>query len=116
MSTAVEHDCVLIHAVQVTPLQRAQPEGGQDMPVRYTVLEVHDSRDEKLLRLVDERRGCQHVAVHLRDGWQGTPAQTGDTVHVLARIDVVDGRRRAVCDHSEGAGCFGERQPDMPDT
>jgi hypothetical protein len=69
------------------------------------VLEVHEGPEETILRAVDERAGCAELAVHLRDGWQGTPAQPGDTVHVLARIEeAANGRRRAVCDHSEGAG------------
>jgi hypothetical protein len=82
--------------------------------VRYTVLEVHDSAEERLLRLLDESsRGAElaadessrgaELAAHLRDGWQGTPAAPGDTVHVLARVDVLpDGSRHALCDHAQG--------------
>jgi hypothetical protein len=71
------------------------------LPPRYTVLEVHEGPAEKVLRALDEVRGHE-LAVHLRDGWAGTPAQTGDTVHVLAHVDTVDGQAHAVCDHSKG--------------
>ena len=70
--------------------------------MRWLVLEVHDSAEEQLLRLLDEAANAE-LAVHLRDGWQGTPAAVGDTVHVLARVDVSgDGSRHALCDHSQG--------------
>ncbi len=80
----------------------------REPPVRYTVVEVQESCSEKLLRAVDT--GCgREVAVHLRDGWAGTPAQPGDIVHVLAPVDVVDGHAHATCDHASG-------EPPLPDT
>ncbi len=43
------------------------------------------------------------LQVHLRDGWMGTPVQPGDTVHVLAHVDVAQGQAHAICDHAAGA-------------
>lgn len=33
----------------------------------------------------------------------GTPVQPGDTVHVLAHVDVTQCRAHAICDHAAGA-------------
>lgn len=70
--------------------------------MRYTVLEVQETSSEKLLRALDASGG-RELAVHLRDGWAGTPAQPGDTMHVLAHVDVVDGQAHATCDHASGS-------------
>lgn len=43
------------------------------------------------------------LQVHLRDGWISTPVCQGDTVHVLAHVDVAQGQAHAVCDHANGA-------------
>ena len=87
---------------------------GTTPPVRYTVLEVHDSAEERVLRLLDEASGAE-LAAHLRDSWQGTPARVGDAVHVLARIDDLgDGGRHALCDHSQGNGAAGAAAMRVP--
>lgn len=79
----------------------AQASGNGNSPVRYTVLEVHESPDEKVLRVINKGSG-QELAVHLHDGWVSTPVDTGDTVHVLAHVDIVDGQAHAVCNHGKG--------------
>jgi hypothetical protein len=79
-----------------------QADSTADAPVRYIVLEVHDGPAEKVLRALPEAGSGRELAVHLRDGWAGTPAQPGDTLHVLAHVDVVDGQAHAVCDHGQG--------------
>ncbi|CAL8464813.1 g4348 [Coccomyxa elongata] len=81
--------------------QAAAGGASREPPVCYTVLEVHEMRSEKVLRALDERTS-RELAVQLRDGWMGTPVQPGDTVHVLAHVDVTEGQAHAVCDHAAG--------------
>lgn len=93
---------------------RSQEEGPRpqqgNAPVRWTVLEVHGGPDERVLRLLDERCGAE-LALHLRDGWAATPARPGDTLHVLAAIEVAqDGRAHATCDCASGACQWPELQ------
>ena len=94
-----------VHPQQRRPAAATQTaKSGTIPPLRHTVLEIHDSADERVLRLLDAASGTE-LAAHLRDGWQATPAHVGDTVHVLARVDVLaDGSRHALCDHSQGEG------------
>ncbi|BDA50405.1 probable DNA replication ATP-dependent helicase/nuclease DNA2 at C-terminar half [Coccomyxa sp. Obi] len=93
--------CARPHPSAAPQVQAAAVGIAREPLVRYTVLEVHESRLEKVLRALDERTS-RELAVHLRDGWMGTPVQPGDTVHVLAHVDVAQGQAHAVCDHAAG--------------
>ena len=68
---------------------------------QYIVLEVVDTQEEKLLRVLNVANKLE-VTAHLRDAWVHTLVREGDMVNLVADIDEHDGGFHALCDCSKG--------------
>lgn len=73
------------------------PQGWQ-----YIVLEIVNTRDERLLRVLSTGNKSE-VTIHLRDAWVHTLLREGDVVNLVADVEEHDGGLHAICDCSKGA-------------